>query len=106
MQNIRKETMNNRVEKQKLTKLDKFPENETISDASSCNFTIDKEEVEEVFTEKNCSGTAENTKVIEQEIENANKTSISLQSDEYNESYLNTDKLKPLELHNSAVLKQ
>ena len=107
MHNISKETKNHRAQKQKLTKFEKVPENETISDTSSCNLTIDEEEVEESFTVEICSGTTENATVIGQETENANKTSTTIQNAEYNETcYLNTDKLQPLELHNSAVLKQ
>ena len=107
VQNISKETKNNRAEKQKLPKLDKVPENKRISDTSSCNLTIDEEEVEETFTEEICSGTTENATVIEQETENANKTSTTIQNAQYNEtSYLNTDRIQPLQLNNSAVLKK
>ena len=104
MQNISKETKNNSAEKLKLAKLDKVPENETISDTSTCNLTIDEEEV---FIEEIISCTTENATVIEQETENANKTSTTIQKAEYNETfYLKTDKLQPLELHKTAVLKQ
>ena len=79
LRNICRETKNNRAEKQKLTKLDKVPENETISESSSYNLTIDEEEVEETSTEEICSGGRENETVIEQ-TENANKTSTSIQN--------------------------
>ena len=107
VQNINKETKNNRAEKQKPTNFHKVPETETISDTSSCNLTIDEEEVEETYTEEICSGTTENATVIEQETENANKTSTNIQNAECNDSaYLNTEKFQSLELDNSAVLKQ
>ena len=69
--------------------------------------TIDEEEVEETYTEEICSGTTENATVIEQETENADKTSTNIQNAECNDSaYLNTEKFQSLELDNSAVLKQ
>ena len=68
---------------------------------------IDEDEVEETFTEEICSGTTENAPVIEQETENVKKTSTTIQNAQYNEtSYLNKGRLQPLQLHNSAVLKQ
>ena len=63
--------------------------------------------MEESFDEEICSGTTENAKVAEQETENANETSTTTQNSEYNETvYINTENFQPVELHNSAFLKQ